>query len=80
MFCGMVNAVLLIRFFQLHWVYRTLFIFGVLISSFNIIEIWGDELTFKLEAWSLIALGTLISWIVLYVSSIQGLVRDSKDS
>ena len=80
MFCGMVNAVLLIRFFQLHWVYRSLFIFGVLISSFNIIEIWGDELTFKLEAWSLIALGTLISWIVLYVSSIQGLVRGSKDS
>jgi hypothetical protein len=80
LFCGMVNAVLLIRFFQLHWVYRSLFIFGILISSFNIIEIWGDELTFKLEAWSLIALGTLISWIVLYVSSIQGLVRESRNS
>ncbi|MFC2098439.1 glycosyltransferase family 87 protein [Bacteroidota bacterium] len=78
--CGMVNAVLLIRFFKLHWIYRSLFIIGILISSFNIIEIWGDELTFKLEAWSFIALGTLISWIVLYVSALQGLIRVSRKS
>lgn len=76
LFSGMVNAVLLIRFVNLNWIYRSFFIFGILISSFNIIEIWGDTITFKLEAWSFIALGTMISWFVLYISTFQRLVKE----
>ena len=74
---GMAVALLLTGFSSLHWVYRSLFILGVGISSFNIIEIWGPHITYKLEDWSFIALGTTIVWIVLYISAYRRALSNS---
>ena len=71
MFSGLATALLLIRFGSLLRIYRYLFILGIVISSFNIIEIWGETITYRLEDWSFIALGTMIIWIVLYISTYQ---------
>jgi hypothetical protein len=72
-FNGMVSALLLIRYQSLHRVFKYIFIMGILISSFNIIEIWGDTITYKLEDWSFITLGTMLIWIALYISTYQRL-------
>jgi hypothetical protein len=68
-FNGLASAILLIRFGSLHWIGKAIFVLGILISSFNIIEIWGDQITYMLEDWSFITLGTLMIWIILYINT-----------
>ena len=65
-------AMLLIGFDRLSLLSRIFFITGILISSFNIIEIWGPAITERWEAMSLISVGTIIIWIVLYIKAFQG--------
>ena len=67
MFSGLASAILLVRFGELHRISRWIFVAGVLISSFNIIEIWGERFTYMLEDWSFITLGTMMIWLVLYI-------------
>ena len=43
-------------------------LFSVLISSFNFIEIWGDHITYMLEDWSFITIGTMMIWAILYLN------------
>ncbi len=67
MFNGLASAILLIRFGSLHWISKAIFILGILISSFNIIEIWGEHTTYLLQDWSFITVGTMMIWILLYI-------------
>jgi hypothetical protein len=68
MFNGLASAILLLRFRNLHWIHKTFFILGILISSFNIIEIWGEHIIYLLEDWSFITIGTMMIWVVLYLN------------
>jgi hypothetical protein len=68
MFNGLASAILLIRFRSLDWTHKTFFILGIMISSFNIIEIWGEHITYLLEDWSFITIGTMMIWVVLYLN------------
>ena len=65
-------AIVLIDFDRLSQLSKIFFITGILISSFNIIEIWGPAITERWEAMSLISVGTIIIWIVLYIKAFQG--------
>ncbi len=64
-------SLLLIGFNRLKLISRIFFIAGILMSCFNIIEIWGPDITAKWEALSLISVGTLIMWIVLYAQAFK---------
>lgn len=67
-FTGPAVALLLTGFGRLGLWSRMAFIAGMLISCFNIIEIWGKTITACWEDLSLITVGTVIIWIVLYVN------------
>jgi hypothetical protein len=62
-------ALLLIDFNRLGVISRIAFIAGIFISCFNIIEIWGPAITTTWEGLSLISVGTIMIWIVLYIKA-----------
>jgi hypothetical protein len=76
-FSGLASAILLIRFSELNRISKWIFVVGILISSFNIIEIWGERITYLLEDWSFITLGTMMIWLVLYISTFRS-ARNSR--
>lgn len=67
MFKGLAVFLLLLRFNDLLNYEKWLAITGFILSGFNIRDLWGQYLADKINAWSLISIGTILILIALYL-------------
>jgi hypothetical protein len=67
MFKGLAVFVILVKFNELLPREKWIAITGFILSGFNIRDLWGQYLADKINAWSLISIGTILILIALYL-------------